>query len=87
MLHPARSGDQVINDGYLSLSPARPACGPGLDRPELGRPHPHRGGRQAEEQFARRMQDIESKTGYDTRRRALDGALAVVSQTAVYDTC
>ena len=37
--------------------------------------------------FARRLQDIESDTGYDTRRRAPDGALARVSQTAVYDTC
>ncbi len=30
---------------------------------------------------------MESDTGYDTRRRAPDGALAGVSQTAVYDTC
>ena len=30
---------------------------------------------------ARRMQDIESDTGYDTRRRAPEGALARVSQT------
>ena len=37
--------------------------------------------------FARRMQDIESDTGYDTRRCAPDGALARLSQTAVYDTC
>ena len=36
---------------------------------------------------ARRMQDIESDTGYDTRRRVLDGVFAGVSQTAVYDTC
>ena len=36
---------------------------------------------------ARRMQDIESDTGYDTRRRASDGALARLSQTAVYDIC
>ena len=36
--------------------------------------------------FARRLQDIESDTGYDTRRRGLDGAFACVSQTAVYDT-
>ena len=35
----------------------------------------------------RRLQDIESDTGYDTRRRVPDGALAGVSQTAVYDTC
>ena len=34
----------------------------------------------------RRMQDIESDTGYDTRRRVPDGAFARVSQTAVYDT-
>ena len=33
------------------------------------------------------LQDIESDTGYDTRRRVLDGVLARVSQTAVYDTC
>ena len=33
------------------------------------------------------MQDIESDTGYDTRRRSPDGALAVVFQTTVYDTC
>ena len=33
------------------------------------------------------MQDIESDTGYDTRRRAPDGVLARLSQTAVYDTC
>ena len=37
--------------------------------------------------FARRMQDIESDTGYDTRRRCPDGALARLSQTTVYDTC
>ena len=36
--------------------------------------------------FARRLQHIESDTGYDTRRRAPDGALDGVSQTAVYDT-
>ena len=36
---------------------------------------------------ARRLQDIESDTGYDTRRRAPEGALTGVSQTAVYDTC
>ena len=35
----------------------------------------------------RRLQDIESDTGYDTRRRVLDGVFARVSQTAVYDTC
>ena len=35
---------------------------------------------------AQRMQDIESDTGYDTRRRAPDGVLARLSQTAVYDT-
>ena len=35
----------------------------------------------------RRMQNTESDTGYDTRRRWSDGALASVSQTAVYDTC
>ena len=33
------------------------------------------------------MQDIESDTGYDTRRCGLGGAFAGVSQTAVYDTC
>ena len=38
MLHHAREGDQVINDDYLSLSQARPAYGPGLDRPELSDP-------------------------------------------------
>ena len=37
--------------------------------------------------FARRMQDIESDTGYDTRRRAPDGVFVSLSQTAVYDTC
>ena len=37
--------------------------------------------------FARRMQDIESDTGYDTRRHAPDGALASLSRTTVYDTC
>ena len=37
--------------------------------------------------FARRMQDIESDTGYDTRRRVPDGARARVPQTAVYDIC
>ena len=36
--------------------------------------------------FARRLQDIESDTGYDTLRRTFNGALARVSQTAVYDT-
>ena len=30
---------------------------------------------------------IESDTGYDTRRRWLEGVRAGVSQTAVYDTC
>ena len=33
----------------------------------------------------RRMQDIESDTGYDTRRRWPDGVLARMSQTAVCD--
>ncbi len=28
----------MINDDYLSLSQARPAYGPGLDRPELSDP-------------------------------------------------
>ena len=37
--------------------------------------------------FARRLQDIESDTGYDTRWRVPEGALARVSQTTVYDTC
>ena len=36
--------------------------------------------------LARRLQDIESDTGYDTRRRAPGGVLSRVSQTAVYDT-
>ena len=36
--------------------------------------------------FARRMEDIESDTGYDTRRRVPDGALARLSHTTVYDT-
>ena len=36
--------------------------------------------------FARRLQDIESDTGYDTRRHVLEGVFAGVSQTAVYDT-
>ena len=35
---------------------------------------------------ARRMQDIESDTGYDTRRRAPDDTLAIVSQTTGYAT-
>ena len=35
----------------------------------------------------RRLQDRESDTGYDTRRRAPEGVCAGVSQTAVYDTC
>ena len=35
----------------------------------------------------RRLQDIESDTGYDTRLGAPEGDLARVSQTAVYDTC
>ena len=35
----------------------------------------------------RRLQDIESDTGYDTRRRVLDGVFARLSQTTVYDTC
>ena len=30
---------------------------------------------------------LESDTGYDTRRRVMEGVLARVSQTAVYDTC
>ena len=33
-----------------------------------------------------RMQDTESDTGYDTRRRQSDGARGGVSQTAVCDT-
>ena len=37
--------------------------------------------------FARRLQDIESDTGYDTRWRAPARALARLSQTTVYDTC
>ena len=32
------------------------------------------------------LQDMESDTGYDTRRRVPDGVLARLSQTAVYDT-
>ena len=36
---------------------------------------------------ARRMQDIESDTGYDTRRCSSDGGLALMSQTTVCDTC
>ena len=36
---------------------------------------------------ARRLQDIESDTGYDPRRRVPGGVLAGVSHTAVYDTC
>ena len=36
--------------------------------------------------FARRLQDIESDTGYDTRRRGPEGVLARVSQTADCDT-
>ena len=36
---------------------------------------------------ARRLQDRESDTEYDTRRRAPGGALDGVSQTAVCDTC
>ena len=35
----------------------------------------------------RRLRDRESDTGYDTPRGSSDGALAGVSQTAVYDTC
>ena len=37
--------------------------------------------------FARRLRDTESDTGYDTPQGSSDGALAVVSQTAVYDKC
>ena len=33
------------------------------------------------------LQDIESDTGYDTRRGLPDGTLAGVSQTSVCDTC
>ena len=33
------------------------------------------------------MQDIESDMGYDTRWRSSDGVLALLSQTAVCDTC
>ena len=36
--------------------------------------------------FARRLQNIESDMGYDTRWRVPDGARDGVSQTAVYDT-
>ena len=36
---------------------------------------------------SRRLQDIESDTRYDTRRRVPEGVLARVSQTTVYDTC
>ena len=32
------------------------------------------------------MQDIESDTGYDTRRRVPNGVFARLSQTTVYDT-
>ena len=35
---------------------------------------------------ARRMQDIESGKGYDTRRRALAGTFAHLSQTTGYAT-
>ena len=37
--------------------------------------------------FTRRLQDRESDTGYDTRRRASEGARAHLSQTTVSDTC
>ena len=36
--------------------------------------------------FARRMQDIESDTAYDRLRCLPDGAIALMSQTSVYDT-
>ena len=48
-----------------------------------GRQTPARRGRNA----VPGLQDIESDTGYDTRRRAPDGGLARLSQTTVYDTC
>ena len=37
--------------------------------------------------FARRLRDRKYDTGYDTPWRPSEGALAAVSQTAVYDTC
>ena len=33
------------------------------------------------------LQDIESDTGYDTRRRVPEGVISRLSQTSVYDTC
>ena len=36
--------------------------------------------------FARRLRDRKYDTGYDTPWRPSEGALAAVSQTAVYDT-
>ena len=40
----------------------------------------------ADAAHARRMQDIESGKGYDTRRRALAGTFAHLSQTTGYAT-
>ena len=59
-----------------------------LRKGKQGRPRPGVSARFSEPRaFARRIQDIESDTGYDTRRRPSDGARGGVSQTAVYDTC
>ena len=88
----------MSGSGDLTVSPASPAgisilavpdrysCAPSIVR------RPNIFGADLSERafepyaFARRMQDRESDTGYDTRRRVLDGIFARVSQTAVYDT-
>ena len=69
----------------FSLSLAIASCGPSLEEQQQTR--------EAERLqmlvafHLRRLRDRESDTGYDTPRGSSDGALAVVSQTAVYDTC
>ena len=59
-----------------------------LSRPTTGDQRNHVGleDERADAALARRMQDIESGTGYDTRRRALAGTFVYLSQTTGYTT-
>ena len=68
--------ERALSRGHRGLSPR------GDPRPADGAPGHHGTGPRA-----RRLQDRELDTGYDTRRRVPEGVFARVSQTAVCDTC
>ena len=77
MLSSTAAGQEVLTESPPASSRWRPAVRPFSAKARASEPC----------SFARRLQDIESDTGYDTRRRELEGTLAGVSQTAVCDTC